>query len=493
MGRTLDQLLLEVFANPENGKPDDISPAGCLALAKLGKDVWNAWHQKYPAYSIDTDKGTVWKNKTNFSGVNFDAINKDSKNGIQLAIDFSGFKFREYADFSNAIFSNRTIFNGAQFDGYVSFKNAIFEEKSYFDNVYFKGLVDFHEVMFKGKSIFRGARFDDISNFCGTQFLSDANFTGAQFYKNTLFVESKFLKEVSFKGAQFGALATFDGVSFHSDANFSAIDWAWLINANAYQDINETKKWAEEHGLNPDCFRDVSFKGAFFGGEANFSGRLFTGVTSFSTLSIGSYRDQPVKFRKVPLFHNCKLSQDISFDGALFPKPNSESSFDDDAIRAYRTLKLAFAQQQAFREEQKFFRLELAEEENRSSQKQRWLFFVYRWISDYGFSLSRPAFILLASPLLFTFLYAMLSGLRPCFSWAEDCQINFHLVQYSILQSLPLPGFEKWSNDLKEHLFARLQGWNIVFLPLIIMIHKGISLIAIFLLGLALRNLFKMK
>lgn len=33
----------EVFNYSENGLPNNISKAGCLALARLGKDAWNAW------------------------------------------------------------------------------------------------------------------------------------------------------------------------------------------------------------------------------------------------------------------------------------------------------------------------------------------------------------------------------------------------------------------------------------------------------------------
>ena len=56
-----------------------------------------------------------------------------------------------------------------------------------------------------------------------------------------------------------------------------------------------------------------------------------------------------------PLFHNAKLHQDTSFAGVVWPKARAS----DAAARAYRTLKLAFAQQQATRQEQLFFRKEM--------------------------------------------------------------------------------------------------------------------------------------
>ncbi|MFA6163455.1 MAG: hypothetical protein WC685_08505, partial [Methylobacter sp.] len=37
----LDPLYAEVFSVPENGTPDNITQAGCLALARLGREAWS--------------------------------------------------------------------------------------------------------------------------------------------------------------------------------------------------------------------------------------------------------------------------------------------------------------------------------------------------------------------------------------------------------------------------------------------------------------------
>ena len=409
-----------------------------------------------------------------------------------LSIDFSGFEFGDFANFKNAKFVTRTIFIEAQFNGYVSFSGAQFEEHVYFEKAKIIDRANFSNVIFRGKARFGGAQFGDRSSFTGARFLGNASFGGTQFGIATDFQNVEFSYRANFRGAQFGADTRFDGAKFESDISFAADDWASIAFFYKEKELEAAKIWAELRGLSPDSFKSISFKGVRFGGQADFSGRSFTGATSFGRLSNDYVFNQAVGFGKAPLFHNCKLNQDISFDGADFPNPLSNPADDDNAARAYRTLKLAFAQQQAFREEQKFFRLELAEEEKRAPLKQRWLFWLYRWTSDYGFRLDRPALLLLATFLVFMLIYDGLTGLTPCFSWQTDCRFNYELLQFALLQSLPLPGLDKWSDSLRQSLFTD-PGWRSALLPLAVMLHKGISLLAVFLLGLALRNLFKMK
>ncbi|MGZ8201241.1 MAG: hypothetical protein ACXWUC_10690, partial [Methylosarcina sp.] len=64
----LDPLYRAVFDDPQNGTPNDITQAGCLALARLGKEAWNAWRQKYQAKRTSKIE---WGNKVNFSGFDF--------------------------------------------------------------------------------------------------------------------------------------------------------------------------------------------------------------------------------------------------------------------------------------------------------------------------------------------------------------------------------------------------------------------------------------
>ena len=187
------------------------------------------------------------------------------------------------------------------------------------------------------------------------------------FGENALFNEAKFGDAANFVQARFGANANFELAKFGDMTTFDVATFEWDVDFRG-----------EEFG-------PISFSGAIFTGDSNFAGRNFRGATDFGILStthqikLPSYIEGRVKkdalrnivwnvsaiaqgvktqFGVPPKFHGCKIHQDTSFDGAQFPTPSGNS----EAGRAYRVLKLAFSQQQAIREEQFFFKYELAEE-----------------------------------------------------------------------------------------------------------------------------------
>lgn len=577
--KPLDPLYAEVFSVPENGTPDNITQAGCLALARLGKEVWNTWRSEYPV------RGEVpnWDNIADFSkvdfsenSINFDefifgdhAIFFDTKFGVitqgrraefkraQFGVDtdFEGAEFGDFAEFEGARFGSGTKFTdaqfggkpnfkkahfgnwasferakfgeeanftGAQFDFNASFKYAQFKDNAKFTDTTFGIRAQFTGAQFGNEAQFDGARFDEDAQFLGTQFGDDASFMcaqfdgeaqfmGAQFGSRAEFTGTQFKESVWFSGAQFRNNAKFDGAWFGNNAKFVGRNWGDLHHAYCESRLNIAKDWAEQHELSPDTFKSISFAGATFEGQIDFSGRTFTGVTSFGRITeiVKTFnytsdgqrvkkelpKGQPVKFGKPPLFHGCKLHQDTTFDGAEFPDPSSDPIENDIAARAYRTLKLAFSQHQATREEQLFFRLEMREEARRESQYAcRLLFRLYSFFSDYGFSVRRPIWLWSILLLVAVPIYGLLAGFTPCFLWQTECQIRFDLLQFSLIQALPLPGLDKWSDTLRQCLFPTISGslQGIVF-TLILILHKALSLLAVFLMGLALRNLFKMK
>ncbi|TAK63435.1 pentapeptide repeat-containing protein [Methylobacter sp.] len=465
----LDPLYAEVFSIPENGTPDNITQAGCLALARLGKKAWNEWRLKYPSQVIAF---YVTSNAADFSGYDF---SKES-------INFNGFKFGHGANFNNAQFGN------AQF-GQANFAGAEFGESAYFIGAKFGSSPRFCDARFGDLATFRGAQFSQNAIFTNVQFGDYVCFDGAQFGDATRFdQQAKFGNNASFEGTQFGNDTNFDSAEFRGSATFTGRNWASLTNqySECSDKFEVIKAWAEERGLSPETINSISFAGAKFNDRVDFSGRKFEGHTSFLRTT----------FDKAPLFHNCKLHQGTTFDGAIFPDPSADPTENDIAARAYRTLKLAFSQHQATHDEQRFFRLEMAEEARREPQYARHLLFrLYSFFSDYGFSVSRPFVWLVVIPLLVTVpIYGWLADFTPCFLWQTECQIRFDLLQFSLIQALPLPGLDKWSDSLRQCLFPTASGaWQGIMLTGILMLHKALSLLAVFLMGLALRNLFKMK
>jgi uncharacterized protein YjbI with pentapeptide repeats len=496
--KPLDPLYAAVFTDPENGTPDKITQAGCLALARLGREAWNTWRSKYPSQE--------------------DAFY------VSNAVDFSGVDFRkERMHFDSFIFGHGANFKNTQF-GQANFVGAQFGELANFIGAKLGDCPSFYNARFGYGANFSGAQSIEGAIFTSVEFGDHACFDGAQFGDSTNFNQARFGNGASFVGTQFGNSTNFEFTEFGESVTFISCSWASLTSqyCGCSDELEAIKAWAGERGLSPETFKSISFAGANFTDRVDFSGRTFEGHTSFGC--INAY--WPTKFGKAPLFHNCKLHQDTTFDGAEFPEPSSDPIENDIAARAYRTLKLAFSQHQAIREEQLFFRLEMTEEAAKlvssnnkiivknglfllslgkskkilpvvishflSHHARICLFHSYKLFSNYGFSFGRPMVLLLIALLVFGVVYSWLSVLTPCLLTHADCQISYGLIQFTLLQTLPLPGMDKWSDSLRSDLFPD-EGWKSLGFTAALMIHKTISLLAVFLFGLALRNLFKMK
>lgn len=412
---SLDPLYRDVFRDPANGAPDDISKAGCLALAKLGKDAWNAWRLRYPTRKAKNL--TKFKNFADFSAQDF----------RRAPISFTDFQFDDGANFAGALFSSSR---------HASFVRANFGVNANFDNAHFYDCW-FSSAKFGSQASFRRVSFEGAVSFTDVVFYS-CNFDYTTFKKICLFLT------VTFKGS------------------------VYFRNANFYEEVNFQKGKTNK----------LLFDESVFHKDCDFLNWTFNSATSFSK----------VNFKLVPKFHGCYLHQDTSFVDAVFPKSTGQLV----ASSAYRTLKLAFSQQQAIREEQRFFKLEMAEEAARATGMQRFLYKAYSLCSDYGFSVGRPLALLGLSLLAFAGVYGFFSWVNHCYGNQAACQFNSAWIEFSLLQALPLPGLDKLSDALRVQLFP-VSGWISILVTLAVILHKTTSIAALFLAGLALRNLFKLK
>jgi Pentapeptide repeats (9 copies) len=477
-------------ANPTNygdcivQDPYNITKEELINLVKAGKNTFNSWSRL--------------RQTANFAQWDFDEMQITGLNFFEF---FGG------ARFDAAVFGDGTEFQHAKFHGHVYFTNSIF----------------------LGNATFSSANF-------GTQ----ADFTGAQFRNKASFNDSRFQTAI-FRGAQFASTVNFNNAVFEWQAIFDATEWRYLASREDiepqefYKALNrrleKIREWAEPRDITPKTFRKISFSGARFGRFATFEGRQFEAKTDFGCSGpigqpfcfrdwirhkyrarkthdyqyfkgrseIGSDLDRDVKepmfswlrrllkmrkfrstiFEGAPVFHNCKLYVDTSFDDAIFPAATGNL----DAARAYRTLKIAFSQQQAIKEEQRFFKLELAEEAKRIPLylPRRWLFGAFWLFSNYGFGVWLPFVWWLICICSFAGIYSQMAGAPNSVLWQH---FSGSPLEFSLLHSLPLPGLEK---------FSTLSSTQFHFSNSVVLLQKAISFTLLFLIGLGLRNLFKMK
>lgn len=490
-GIPVKESIRQLFRDPVNGIPDNISKEGCLALALKSNElggagkgyvVWNTWRRAFPVPHLSI------VNHANFQESEFTEV-----------MDFRLFEF-----------------------GYAAnFQKTIFRKEANFDHAKFGTSTDFGFSYWADGASFRWTQCEADIKFNNSYWCNHANFLGAQFVSANFHL-SYFKNGACFIGAGWSDYVIFSSC-FFNHLSCEAAEWHYL-KTRFYDSIllfDELKNYANKIGSNPTVFEGLFFTGSQFEGGVDFSNRKFSKTSLFNQTEnvndilrngigiplkdvMGNIQHvehigiHPVFFRVAPKFFGCELHQDTSFEGAEFPKPTGSN--DKEAARSYRTLKLAFSKQQAIREEQRFFRLEMAEEtmgyRNKTKQALRqfepltglregftWILYkAYSVLSDYGFSVARPLVLLVAAWLVFAAIYGShLNGQTICIVWQAGCELQVNWLNFSLQQALPLPGFDKLDHPIK----GVAVGW--------LFLHKTISLAALFLIGLALRNLFKLK
>lgn len=578
-GIPVREIIREVFRNPDHGTPDNISKAGCLALAlrsneagglSKGHLVWNLWRKYFPPADVAFNT-TSRINCPDFSGVSIKNLNfrkfdlnradfskcifnsvAEFSCSILGGVNFCSAKFQEEGFFNDAEissskfddvdFSYRASFTGATFTGPTSFtgmcavggavdfsnircvdtfgrctldfSGAYFSEAN-FTGVDFPHGVTFRSATFRTLAQFRQAKFGGTANFIDARFGPITHFRAALFMADALFLGCKFQGLVDFCGAIFPHAIDFSACVFLGKADFGGMSWGEFGKSMPPERLDSYKHGALQTESGPDIFYRLSLLGAQFNDESVFSNRkfkdaiqfgLFRNIEGYQAVRLSPDRrplrsDQgelileelpsvleKTSFAVPPIFHNADIHPATSFEEVVFTSTGQPG-----ALRAYCTLKQVFSKQQVVREEQRFFRLEMKEEALRERGLKRLLFRAYETFADYGFSITRPLKYGSLGVLVLTLVYGFLSWAGQCgFSVGAGCSFAPQWIEFSLLQTLPLPGLEKLSETARGEFWPVGLWWGVV-LSLLVIIHKTLSLAALFLVGLALRNLFKFK
>jgi hypothetical protein len=225
-------------------------------------------------------------------------------------------------------------------------------------------------------------------------------------------------------------------------------------------------------------FREgTSFEGARFESSSSFDDSKFHSSTSF----------KKAVFQIAPRFHNTDLHPGTTFSPAHeFPRlfPDIKST---DAPEAYRTLKVAMLKHHALSEEQGFFRLEMRAAAERQTAWRRAAYLLYEWSSDYGQSVRLPLVWFLSSTVGFGLIYSLLAQ-KGWGAWHPQ------LTALTLYGAVPLAAALRWteiSGQASEPLFPT--GWPLLFAQIFIVVQSILSAVLLFLVGLGLRNMFKIR
>jgi len=338
----------------------------------------------------------------------------------------------------------------------IDFSNVKFEERWLnFEGFFFGAHVTFENCEFVGFACFRCATFW-MAQFKDATFLDSAAFVGAAFW------------QADFEGVTFSGGAHFLDAVFTSGADFANAKFSFAAFAEAK-------------------FQSANFSGALVSGRASFDSVIieqadfkatFEGQVSFVNAEMkGTTSFEHAQFRRSPpQFFGAKLHEGTVWPGRdAWPLPKTKDEAGD-FIHAYERLKLEMDRLKKHEDELNFFALEL-------QSRRVWLgpwaglpIALYGKLSDYGRDYWRPL------------IWLFFLGLVPTFGFLTSDAIEpLHTLGFSFASTLNVFGFRKDFFD--PQVIAKLPAW----LDTLAAAQTILGAILLFLVGLGIRNKFRMK
>ncbi|KAF7772137.1 hypothetical protein PCIT_a2147 [Pseudoalteromonas citrea] len=478
-----------------------------LDLWLQGKDAWNEWIERYSIRDISF-KGVRFSYKSLEGKLsNKRVVNKDSELNV---IDFSGFKFHNVT-FSGAHFHGKVDFSSAVFQGNTSFNEARFSALATFSNSAFEGRVSFEKANFFDKAVFTKVKCESHINFELASFNGPLDFQEAQVFGQAVFKSCNFSGHLTLLHSEFHSLFLFEyahigGTAVFSRATFS--DWAIFHDSNfkssSYFSGTSFKHYTD---FSASTFRDnVAFENSSFYGEkvsfkkcqfhatfdfqpeetANLKCLDFEGASFDKQFTLSGHFNCIPDLRQTKTSHHIDLSLlTIKLNRHFLKNTGMEATVDQvDPDRLCRLKEIA--------ESNKNHERALAFHADELRAK-RWHVFslwqsildgLYSLTSNYGQSIMRPCMYLLAS--VFIFASATLSQTK---------QSSYNIAQMKAALTISVATATPFLAISKE---ARTKGTEELFnkeLPdnyyLYSYIHSGSSFVFMFLIGLGLRNRFR--
>ncbi|MCM2679618.1 hypothetical protein [Echinimonas agarilytica] len=429
--------------NHESDVPT-LEPQAALELWKQGSKVWNDWVAENPIYNID------------FSELDFEPC----RSVPSSSISFDDYRFpKGQVNFTNTHFG----------DGPTLFNNTSFGE----------GDVDFSGVFF--------GRFDLV-------------FTNAKFGKGKIRFLADFGQEsdVNFQGTDFG-----DGETDFSDSVFHAgkVDFSHCYFGKGQVTFNKVKYShanvlfekiycaADFTMTSPEDLKDLSFRGATL--ERSLD------LKKVSTLSVIDLVGTRIS-NQLSLFH---------YTYNIHREPRYRKVYTDRQKISYRLKRRYLSPLKSRRpyDSEKLNRLKELAEVNKDHglalranadehRVRRWrtmstahsmLDMLYSGLCDYGQSILRPLLYWWLSIVMFGGVYAMLA------STTTSVRQVWELMMFSAANSLPFLAQARTARGIgidTHFVQSDMLAWVIP----IVLFQGVVSVVLVFLLGLGLRNRFRL-
>lgn len=264
---------------------------------------------------------------------------------------------------------------------------------------------------------------------------------------------------IFFENCTFNLIASWEGAIFLRDARFLGSKFKVVAN----------------------------FTETIFNSYANFNGCVFSSWSAFTNTAFNkgaSFEDS--KFlEKAPFFDGAEINGSLNFNNTGWLELRTKSPNYED-ILSFAALKREMSQAHMHREEMDFFSKELEYRALIGNSKDRTLISLYREISDFGRSIADPlawlvtTFILMLCVYWASFFdYPSASGLNKATYLSKSASIPF-IPQDKIIAE-------------KMNITNNLSAVKVNALNLLRSIQMVISTVLLFLIGLGIRNRFRIK
>ncbi len=377
-------------------------------------------------------------------------------------IVFSQVHFSKYLNFENFVFEKKCVFGESVFTGAADFVSATFTGYADFVSATFTGSADFVSATFMGSAYFGSATFMGDAYFGSATFMGYAYFGSATFTGSADFVSATFTGSADFVSATFTGYAYFRSATFTGDAGFRSATFMGSAYFSWDQNTHEEKA---EHPVR-------------FFKSADFNSAKFKSTTRFTNVQFLTH---------VPEFHAAELYDDTVFaardrDLGNWPPLKGEGVMEaKKQKRAYNRLRLFMNRSLQIDEEQFFHRMEMRCKWQLAGWGHKPLYALFELLSDFGNSVARPA--------------GWLSVV-----WLSGVIAKLGMVKGGVLADLwtigPAMGWS-FANLFSFFGFRGLFFEEAKELPALLQVTSGVQtvlgFVLLFLLGLGLRNRFRLR
>lgn len=396
-----------------------------------------------------------------------------------------------------------------------------------FSHLCFVGDVDFIRFEFPGHTEFRNSVFGGSGRFAGDAYFNSASFGSSAWFENAIFSGDAFFYATLFSGGfAFFAGATFRGRALFGAATFSG-DSAVFRGATfgKMTDFSVVEFTSHSRTIVAD-FSRADFNGEVYFGASVFDAAIFCSIKSERSFSIGSTFKATPDFREAS-FHEppqldeaeikpCLSRRHVMGDCRRPPLDWAKHAPNKDEHAKFRALRGMADQGNDHTSALRFNANEIAarrfwvDEPFGLNASRFWLGWLYQLVSDYGRSILRPLIGLFAVVATFAALfYAGAQSDDPKTSWTRECHQSVNreelklqptdkvteAISLSIRNALI---FDRSDTSRRTYgcLYGLVDNGRSGAIPTWVgklsLLESLLSAIFLFLIGLALRNMFRL-